>query len=206
MKGPGQRLNASAEGPNNAPVYISYSEVRQHANRDSCWVVIEAQVYDVTSFLDKHPGGAETVLKYAGRDASYVTSFPNNSVSSLTQACSSLNRHVFASLHPPGTLGQLEPTAHIGPLDPATLPNKTSERSEEEKRIEVVRAALPPPEAALNIYDIEVGNAVSKPTICLFNLITCLAQELAKKCLSTTAWAYYRSAGDDEYSKRSPAG
>ena len=33
------------------------------------WVVIDAVVYDMTSFLPDHPGGKRLPLKYAGRDA-----------------------------------------------------------------------------------------------------------------------------------------
>jgi L-lactate dehydrogenase (cytochrome) len=47
---------------------IPYSEVQKHTSKDSCWVIIEGQVYDVTSFLSKHPGGAKVILKNAGRD------------------------------------------------------------------------------------------------------------------------------------------
>ena len=41
------------------------------SSRDSCWVVINGQVYDVTDFLDEHPGGAAIILKYGGKDATY---------------------------------------------------------------------------------------------------------------------------------------
>ncbi|KAL2825059.1 oxidoreductase [Aspergillus cavernicola] len=45
------------------------SEVRQHSTRQSCWVIINGTVYDVTAFVNDHPGGASILLKYAGRDA-----------------------------------------------------------------------------------------------------------------------------------------
>jgi L-lactate dehydrogenase (cytochrome) len=48
---------------------LNASEVAKHNNRDSCWVVIENQVYDVTDFLEEHPGGASIILRYAGKDA-----------------------------------------------------------------------------------------------------------------------------------------
>jgi hypothetical protein len=49
---------------------IPLSQVRQHDSRQDCWVAINGKVYDLTSFLKSHPGGANPILAYAGRDAS----------------------------------------------------------------------------------------------------------------------------------------
>eukprot|EP01060_Flectonema_neradi_P039837 TRINITY_DN8923_c2_g1_i1.p1 TRINITY_DN8923_c2_g1~~TRINITY_DN8923_c2_g1_i1.p1 ORF type:complete len:508 (+),score=62.76 TRINITY_DN8923_c2_g1_i1:81-1526(+) len=35
-----------------------------------CWVTLHGKAYDITNFLDKHPGGDQILLKYAGKDAS----------------------------------------------------------------------------------------------------------------------------------------
>jgi L-lactate dehydrogenase (cytochrome) len=47
-------------------VEIEGAEVTKHNNKKSCWIVLESNVYDVTSFLSKHPGGAAMILKQAG--------------------------------------------------------------------------------------------------------------------------------------------
>ncbi len=47
---------------------ISMEEVRKHNTRESCWCVVEGDVYDITRFLRKHPPGAAIILKYAGTD------------------------------------------------------------------------------------------------------------------------------------------
>ena len=39
-------------------------------NEEECWVTIHGKAYDITNFLDKHPGGDQILLKYAGKDAS----------------------------------------------------------------------------------------------------------------------------------------
>ncbi|KAJ3034424.1 hypothetical protein HDV00_005044 [Rhizophlyctis rosea] len=46
-----------------------WSEIAQHNTRNDLWMVIEDKVYDVTKFLDEHPGGEEVLLEQAGVDA-----------------------------------------------------------------------------------------------------------------------------------------
>ncbi|KAK8567367.1 hypothetical protein V6N13_105339 [Hibiscus sabdariffa] len=44
-------------------------EASQHNTKDDCWVVIDGKVYDVSSYLDEHPGGDDVVLAATGKDA-----------------------------------------------------------------------------------------------------------------------------------------
>eukprot|EP00499_Haloplacidia_sp_CaronLabIsolate_P007917 CAMPEP_0196782072 /NCGR_PEP_ID=MMETSP1104-20130614/10637_1 /TAXON_ID=33652 /ORGANISM="Cafeteria sp., Strain Caron Lab Isolate" /LENGTH=129 /DNA_ID=CAMNT_0042152303 /DNA_START=8 /DNA_END=397 /DNA_ORIENTATION=+ len=44
-------------------------QVAEHSKPDDCWLVIDGLVYDVTKFLDNHPGGPEIVTDHAGTDA-----------------------------------------------------------------------------------------------------------------------------------------
>jgi len=47
------------------------SEVREHASRESAWIVVHGQVYDCTEYLKDHPGGAggaDSILINAGTD------------------------------------------------------------------------------------------------------------------------------------------
>lgn len=46
---------------------LTTDEVQKHASRKSCWVIIADHAYDVTDFLDSHPGGADSILRYAGQ-------------------------------------------------------------------------------------------------------------------------------------------
>ncbi|VDC03866.1 unnamed protein product [Peniophora sp. CBMAI 1063] len=48
---------------------FSLDDVAKHNKKDDCWVVVNGQVLDVTSFLPDHPGGEKAILLYAGRDA-----------------------------------------------------------------------------------------------------------------------------------------
>ena len=47
---------------------FSIEEVSKHASEQSCWIVIDNTVYDVTKFLKAHPGGKQVLLKLGGRD------------------------------------------------------------------------------------------------------------------------------------------
>lgn len=44
-------------------------EVAQHATRDDLWIIYNNKVYDVTQYLDEHPGGEEVILDCAGGDS-----------------------------------------------------------------------------------------------------------------------------------------
>lgn len=47
----------------------SMQEASQHSTRDDCWVIIDGKVYDVTTYLDEHPGGDYVLLGATGRDS-----------------------------------------------------------------------------------------------------------------------------------------
>ncbi|KAF9433994.1 fatty acid alpha-hydroxylase [Entomortierella beljakovae] len=51
---------------------FSLAQVQEHNNADSCWVIHNNNVYDVTSFIMDHPGGEEFILDYAGNDISLI--------------------------------------------------------------------------------------------------------------------------------------
>ncbi|KAI5476162.1 hypothetical protein MNV49_000380 [Pseudohyphozyma bogoriensis] len=44
-------------------------DVEAHNSKTDAWIVIEGGVYDVSSFLDDHPGGKQILLKSAGKDS-----------------------------------------------------------------------------------------------------------------------------------------
>ncbi|CAM9429115.1 unnamed protein product [Bubo scandiacus] len=50
------------------PVFTLEEVGKRNSNREA-WLVIHGRVYDVTRFLDEHPGGEEVLLEQAGRDA-----------------------------------------------------------------------------------------------------------------------------------------
>ena len=55
------------------PTILS-SDVASRTTADSCYVTRGTKVYDVTSFLEDHPGGGDLILEYAGKDVSDIMS------------------------------------------------------------------------------------------------------------------------------------
>jgi len=44
-------------------------QIAAHNTESDCWLQIHDKVYDVTKYLDSHPGGAEVILDTAGGNA-----------------------------------------------------------------------------------------------------------------------------------------
>ncbi|KAL1953776.1 hypothetical protein VTO42DRAFT_2273 [Malbranchea cinnamomea] len=138
---------------------INGTEIAKHRTRESCWLVIYNKVYDVTDFLDSHPGGASVLLRAAGRDATAD----------------------YEEVHNPELIAEtLPPSSVLGVVEPGTL--GTEKVEEKQSNATGNKNGLYPPLGSMiNVDDFE---------------------EVAKKYLSPTGWAYYSSAADDEYSKQ----
>ena len=57
---PGQKTTSAA---------IPASEVAKHNSRTDCWIIVEKKVYNVTTHLRTHPGGAGLITPYCGKEA-----------------------------------------------------------------------------------------------------------------------------------------
>jgi len=51
---------------------ITLEELAGHNTRSDCWVSIHGRVYDVTAFLEEHPGGEDVLLEQAGQESTEV--------------------------------------------------------------------------------------------------------------------------------------
>ena len=112
--------------------YLSGHEVAKHNSRSSCWVIIFGKVYDVTDFLDSHPGGAQIILQYAGKDATAE----------------------YNPVHPPGTIeDNLSPDKHLGPVDLATV--STSREPQKVRDLEETEDI--PLHLCMSLADLEVA-------------------------------------------------
>ncbi|RXK34982.1 L-lactate dehydrogenase (cytochrome) [Tremella mesenterica] len=131
-------------------------------------------VYDVTDFLDEHPGGADIILKYAGKDAT----------------------EEYEPIHPPDAIkDNLDPSKHLGPVIPGTLPKpQTISPSPAPAAVQVPQKRAggtndtlpeeyvkPSLEEILSLHDFEA---------------------VARRTMSRRGWNYYSSGADDEITMR----
>jgi len=47
---------------------LTAAEVASHNTSKSCYVTVGTKVYDITDFLEDHPGGSDLILEYGGKD------------------------------------------------------------------------------------------------------------------------------------------
>ncbi|PSN71791.1 cytochrome b2 [Corynespora cassiicola Philippines] len=147
---------------------ISLDAIKSHNSPQDCWIAVSDKVWDVTDFLNVHPGGAEVILKYAGQDA--------------TQA--------YEEIHAPGMLEEtLAADKFIGDLLPSNdVPPKST-------IVEAAAAELNPQPHTIQIPP-QVPTVYEKPH--LHALISAHDfQEVASHILTPKAWAFYSSAATD---------
>ncbi|XP_030507547.1 cytochrome b5 [Cannabis sativa] len=48
---------------------FTLAQVSEHSTPKDCWLIINGKVYDVTKFMEDHPGGDEVLLSATGKDA-----------------------------------------------------------------------------------------------------------------------------------------
>lgn len=151
---------------------LTTDDVAKHNSQTDCWITVRGNVYDVTEFLEQHPGGSEgsiethqglvymltpsiVLLSYAGGDA--------------TGAYDSVHMPELIEKSPPSSIKIL------GPIDIQTLP-KAADLSAQNSSI-----SKPPLDTLINSYDFEA---------------------VAEKTCSPKAWAFFSSAATDLISMR----
>ena len=65
--------NSGNTNPNEqagVPKTFTLADIAIHSSISSCYTVVNGNVYDVTAFASKHPGGEDNILKLCGKDGS----------------------------------------------------------------------------------------------------------------------------------------
>ncbi|KAI2630021.1 hypothetical protein GGS21DRAFT_211187 [Xylaria nigripes] len=67
MKESAENQIADASRKSDAPnKQFTRAEIEKHDKEDDCWIVVDNRVYDATSVLSWHPGGAAPIMMHAG--------------------------------------------------------------------------------------------------------------------------------------------
>jgi L-lactate dehydrogenase (cytochrome) len=95
--------------------------------------VINAHAYNLTDFIEEHPGGEAIILKYAGRDASKV----------------------FNQLHPRDIVNTLDEGTYLGPVFPVEARPEDDVKDDESDDEEVDSEEIPDISQMVNVWDFE---------------------------------------------------
>ncbi|TAQ91342.1 hypothetical protein B7494_g369 [Chlorociboria aeruginascens] len=144
---------------------ISTKEIVKHNIPEDLWIVVDDNVYDMTEFAPQHPGGAEIIHGYAGRDA--------------TQS--------YSAVHAPSLIQTTLPSsAYLGTLDTSSLttdwvkpPPPVSASLSPSKR--------PPLDSLINTYDF-VSSARISLTPKTWAFYSSAATDLHTKHRNTSAY------------------
>ncbi|XP_060630966.1 cytochrome b5 [Anolis sagrei] len=76
--------------------YHTLEEIQKHNHSQSTWIILHNRIYDLTKFLEEHPGGEEVLREQAGGDA--TESFED--VGHSTDARTLSDTFIIGELHP----------------------------------------------------------------------------------------------------------
>jgi cytochrome b involved in lipid metabolism len=62
-------------------INLSAAEIATHNSRSDCWSIVRDNVYNLTSYVQKHPGGASVIANICGKDGSGAFTNQHNSQS-----------------------------------------------------------------------------------------------------------------------------
>ena len=88
-----------------APVAKTYSsnQVAAHNSASSCWGVVNGNVYDLTSYVSSHPGGASAINALCGKDATSAFTGQHGGESSPTNVLASFKLGTLSGTNTLGT-------------------------------------------------------------------------------------------------------
>ena len=99
---------------------ITLAEIANHATREDCWTAIDTTVYDLTPYMQKHPGGAGSLAWLCGIDGTSAFKSQHGSEQRPASELTSLAIGVYA-----GNVTPSDPSATPTP-DPTATPTSPS--------------------------------------------------------------------------------
>ncbi|KAF4501904.1 L-lactate dehydrogenase (cytochrome) [Fusarium agapanthi] len=146
---------------------VSLDDLKQHNTANDCWIAVHSKVWDITHFINEHPGGPEVLLNLAGSDAT----------------------ELYNDVHAPDIIEDLPSDKLVGLLEESAISRPTPRNTETDpvptptSPTETNRGpstpttkTVPPIDAILSAPDYE---------------------KAAQDSLSAKTWAFYSSAATD---------
>ncbi|KAL2214543.1 cytochrome b2 [Sarocladium strictum] len=157
----------SARGP-----LVTLETLSKHNSKSDCWIAVHSKVWDITDFINEHPGGPSVLLKCAGGNA--------------TQS--------FDSVHAPDMLDELPKEKFKGFLEQpspdisATAASAAAEQPQVQPQPQSQQQPIASADQSAASFTIPpIETIISAPDF----------TAVAEKALTHKAWAFYSSAATD---------
>ncbi|KAF4434132.1 L-lactate dehydrogenase (cytochrome) [Fusarium acutatum] len=146
---------------------VSLDDLKQHNTANDCWIAVHSKVWDITQFINEHPGGPEVLLNLAGSDAT----------------------ELYNDVHAPDIIEDLPSDKLIGLLEESAISRPTPKTTEIDP--------VPPPTSPTQTNDVpSTPTTKTIPSIDAI-LSAPDYEKAAQDSLSAKTWAFYSSAATD---------
>ncbi|BES91633.1 Oxidoreductase FAD-Hypothetical protein domain [Nesidiocoris tenuis] len=125
---------------------VTREELAKHRKEDDAWIAIRGNVYNITRYLDFHPGGVAELMKGAGIDGTELF----NNVHPWVNFESLLSKCLVGRLV--GGNDFLTPTAVFSPVETTQSPTNEQPKSPDAQSTSSAAPALPPPLSKVDWY------------------------------------------------------
>ena len=162
------------------PVQVTASELEKHNTKEDCWIAVHSKVWDLTEFIDEHPGGPDSEWLIINHSTHRQTG-TNTRHLVLVRYAGRNATEPFDKVHAPGILeDNLSQDKYKGML--------------EEPSVDVPQA-----DSITEVREIEAENGDNPSDIPQLHAIISAAdlEKVAERVLSAKTWAFYSSAATD---------
>lgn len=155
---------------------VPISELGKHHGASDAWIVINKEVWDVTDFAPKHPGGVEAIREYFGQDASKA----------------------YNDVHGPSLVHKhLDSSKLKGKLDESTITQewKSKQASNVEEEKSIAQLKIKSSSTSSSVGENDIDDRPAPPLDAILNMYD--FEAAAQKLVSAKAWGLYSSAAND---------
>ncbi len=110
------------------PSGYTLAQVAAHSSPSNCWIIISNKIYNVTPFLNSHPGGASVITAYCGQDATvafHTHGHGSGGTDHSSYAYSLLPAYYVGDLSTTAPPPNTPPLADAGPDESVMLPTNS---------------------------------------------------------------------------------